>query len=156
MSQKNTARRTIVENRKARFEFEFLEEFEAGIALTGTEVKSLRDGRAHFTDAYAAFEWRELYLYNVNIAVYAPASQFNHSPTRKRKLLLHRYELDRLEAKVREQGLSIVPTGLYWSGRHVKVGLALARGKKLHDKRETIKERQSQREMARIQRGERE
>jgi SsrA-binding protein len=147
--ERKSTRRRIVENRKARFEFEFIETFEAGVELQGTEVKSLRDGRVHFADAYATIERGEMWLYHVNIAPYPPASQFNHEPMRKRRLLLHRRELDRLEHKIREQGLTLVPTELYWSGRNIKVELALARGKKLHDKRETIKARESQREIAR-------
>lgn len=147
------ARRSIVENRKARFEFEIMETFEAGIVLVGSEVKSLRGGRVFFTDAYAGFEGDELWLYNVNVAEYGPANQFNHKPARRRKLLMHRRELTRLYQRTREGGLSLVPLELYFLGSNIKVTLGLARGKKMHDKRDALKERDVKREIDRARKG---
>jgi len=146
---KPTARRVLVENRKARFEFEIIESFEAGIVLHGSEVKSLRGGRVHFADAFASFHGGELWLHNVHINEYPHANQFNHLPLRKRKLLMKARELVKLRSAVEEKGHTLVPLEFYTSGRHIKVKLGLARGKQLHDKRAALKERDAKREVAR-------
>ena len=117
--------------------------------LTGTEVKSLRGGKANLKDGYASVRDGEVWLHNVHIPPYAPATRENHEPERDRKLLMHRAEIDRLIGKTREKGLTIVPTRLYFKGSHAKVEIALARGKDLFDKRHTIKERELKREMER-------
>ncbi len=154
-SPRKPTRRSIAVNRKARFEYELTETFEAGIELVGSEVKSLRAGKIHFTDSFADFDDGELWLRNVNIAEYGPANRFNHDPVRKRRLLLHRHELAKLQQATREAGMTIVPVEFYFLGQRVKVEIAVARGKKLHDKRESIKEREATREMARARRGDR-
>ncbi len=153
MNQQPRGRRLVAQNRRARFEYHIEETIEAGIVLTGTEVKSLREGRANINEAYAGEMNGELWLFNAHISEYAAASRFNHEPRRPRKLLLHRREMERLLGAVQRKGMTIVPLSLYFApnGR-VKVELALARGKKLHDKRETAKERDWQREKARIMR----
>lgn len=148
--RKALPKKSLVANRKARFEFELFETYEAGIELVGSEVKSLRGARVHFADAFADFDNGQLYLKNVNIAEYGPSNQFNHKPDRHRRLLLHRHELEKLRIAIREGGMTIVPTEIYLRGSLIKVELAVARGKKLHDKRETIKEREAQREMSRL------
>jgi SsrA-binding protein len=145
----NRERRRIAENRRARFEYEFIDTWEAGIALVGSEVKALRAGKANLSDAYAHFEGDQLVLLNLHIQEYTQANQFNHEPRRPRRLLMHRGELDRLRRELREAGLALIPTEIYFNGPHVKVELALARGKKLHDKRDTIAERDARREMER-------
>jgi SsrA-binding protein len=141
----------VATNRQASFRYNLLDRFEAGVVLTGTEVKSLREGNAQLKDAYAVVRDGELWLIGVYIAPYGPASRENHDPERERKLLLHRGEIDRLTAATRERGLTIVPTRVYFSGpgSRAKVEIALARGKDVHDKRETIRRRESQREIAR-------
>ena len=126
---------------------------EAGIALTGTEVKSLREGRADLKDSYAAIEGREAYLFNCHISPYAAGNRFNPDPKRKRKLLLHREEIARLMGKVMEKGLTLIPLGFYAVRRNIKVELGLARGKKLYDKRETLKRRAMEREIAQASSG---
>jgi SsrA-binding protein len=142
-------RRDVATNRRARHRFTFLETYEAGIALTGSEVKSLRDGRAQLADAYALLRDGELWLHGLHIPPYAPASRENHDPDRDRKLLLHRRQLDRLAGRIRERGLTVVPTRIYFSGAHAKVEIALARGKDLYDKRQAIKQREMRRDMDR-------
>jgi SsrA-binding protein len=137
-------------NRKARYDYHIEETYEAGIALLGSEVKSIRQGRANLRDSYAAFERGELFLHNCHISPYAQASRFNPDPLRARKLLMRREELRRLVGKVEEKGLTLVPLSLYLKGRHVKVELALARGKKEYDRREDIKRREQDREIRRI------
>ena len=139
----------VAHNRKARFNFQIGETFEAGIALTGTEVKALRDGKAQIKDGYASVRDGEVWLYNVHIPPYGPASRENHEPERPRKLLMHKREIDRLIGKTREKGLTLVPTRLYFSGGRAKVEIALARGKDVGDKRQAIKEREMKREMER-------
>ena len=139
----------VATNRQAAFRFNLLEKLECGIVLTGTEVKSLRSGKAQIKDGYAAVHDGELWLHNVHIPPYAPASRANHEPERDRKLLLHRRELERLMGKTKERGLTLVPTRLYFSGPNAKVEIALARGKDMHDKRESIRTREQQREMQR-------
>ena len=152
------AARTICENRKARHDYEVLETFEAGIALTGSEVKSLRLGRAQLRDSYARVQGGELFLYGAHIAPYQASSAFGHDPDRPRKLLMHRREIDRLAGRVAEKGLTLVPLRLYFNDRGlVKVELALARGRKLYDRRQAKAEeeirRRIQQEMAERARG---
>ncbi len=139
----------VATNRQAAFRYHLLDKFEAGMVLTGTEVKSLRDGKAQIKDGYASIRDGELWLHNVHIPPYAAASRDNHEPERPRKLLLHRYELERLVGKTRERGLTLVPTRLYFKGPRAKVEVALARGKDVGDKRQAIKEREMKREMDR-------
>ena len=139
----------IATNRQAAYRYNLLERIECGIVLTGTEVKSLREGTATIKDGYADVRDGELWLHNVHIPPYAPASRENHEPERDRKLLVHRRELERLIGKTKERGLTIVPTRIYFRGPHAKVEIALARGKDVRDKRETIRERDTQREIDR-------
>jgi len=139
----------VYTNRRAHFEFELLERFEAGLVLKGTEVKSIRAGGVDFRDAYARFKNDELYLENLYIPPYEKGSYNNHEPRRDRKLLLHRKELDDLRAEVTRKGLTVVPVKLYFKDGRAKVEVALARGKKLHDKRAAEAEREAKREMAR-------
>ncbi|MBO8141769.1 MAG: SsrA-binding protein SmpB [Firmicutes bacterium] len=142
--------KTVATNRKARHEYNILETLEAGLVLTGTEVKSLREGRANLNDSFARVQDGEVYLYNLHISPYTHGNRFNHDPTRVRKLLLHRDEIRRLVGKTREQGLTLVPLRVYFGDRGwAKVELALARGKKKWDKREALAKREAQREMAR-------
>jgi SsrA-binding protein len=142
----------VATNRQARHRYHLLESWEAGVQLTGTEVKSLRDGKAQIKDGYAAVRDGEIWLHNVHIPPYAPASRENHEPERPRKLLLHRREIDRLVGRTREKGLTLVPTRLYFTGGRAKVEIALGRGKDLADKRHAIKERELKREMDRARR----
>ena len=146
-------RRTLCSNRRARHDYEIVEVVEAGIALTGTEVKSLREGRADLKDSYAAIEGKEVYLFNCHISPYAAGNRFNPDPNRKRKLLMHREEIDRLMGKVQVKGLTLIPLSFYTARRKIKLELALARGKKLYDKREALKQRAVAREMAQLARG---
>jgi SsrA-binding protein len=139
----------VATNRQAGFRYHLLERFEAGIVLQGSEVKSLRDGSAQLKDAYAEVRDGEVWLRNMHIAPYKPASRENHDPDRPRKLLLHRREIERLIGKTAERGLTLVPTRVYFSGPRAKVELALARGKEMHDKRRSIKERETRREIER-------
>jgi SsrA-binding protein len=139
----------ICRNRKAYFEYAIDDLFEAGLVLKGTEVKALRQGKASIDDAYARFRDGEIYLYNAHISPYSHAPVEGHQPERPRKLLLHRYELRRLLGKVQERGYTLIPLKLYFKEEHAKVEIALARGKKKVDKRETIRRREEQREMAR-------
>lgn len=140
--------KTFCLNRKARHDYHIQETYETGIALLGSEVKSIRQGRADLRDSYAAFERGELFLHHCHISPYEKASRFNPDPLRPRKLLMRREELDRLVGKVEEKGLTLVPLSLYLKGRRVKVELAVARGKKAEDRREEIKRREADREMA--------
>lgn len=137
-------------NRRARHEYEILEELEAGIALQGSEVKSVREGRVSLKEAYCQFKNGELFLLQAHIAEFPQAHARNHPPLRARKLLLHRRELDHFDEAVQQQGLTIVPLAMYVKGRRVKLLIGLARGKKLHDKRQSIKERDEKREMQRV------
>ncbi len=139
----------ICRNRKAYFEYVIDALYEAGLVLKGTEVKSLRQGRANIEDAYARFRDGELFLYNAHISPYTHAAVDSHEPTRPRKLLIHRWELKRLLGKVQERGYTLIPLKLYFKDQHAKVEIALARGKKKHDKRETIRRREEQRELER-------
>ena len=148
-------RQVITTNRKARHDYEILETYEAGIELRGTEVKSLRNAKAQLVDAYASVESDQLYLRNAHIAVYDPGSYQNHEPTRARRLLMHRAEIRRLRGKLEEKGLTLVPLSLYFREGHVKVELALARGRRHYDKRAKIEERRTRRELRGVMRGER-
>jgi SsrA-binding protein len=145
--------RVAAANRRARFNYEIGQTFEAGIALTGTEVKSLREGRSNISDSYAGERGGELWLYNAYIPEYLQANRFQHETRRPRKLLLHKKEINRLAAAVQREGMTVVPLKVYFNDRgRAKVELALARGKKLHDKRETEKKRDWGREKARLMR----
>jgi SsrA-binding protein len=148
-AKRKVASGDVASNRYASYRFNLLERLECGIALQGTEVKSLRGGSAQLKDGFATIHDGELWLRNVHIPHYAPASRENHEPERERKLLLHRRELDRLSARVAERGLTLVPTRIYFKGSRAKVEIALARGKDVHDKRETLKRRDGQREIER-------
>ena len=143
----------IAENRRARFDYFIEDTFEAGLVLTGTEVKSLRVGKANIAESYAAVEGRDIMLVNADIPPYVQANRFNHEPRRPRKLLLHRKQIDRLIGAVQREGLTIIPTKLYWNDKGIaKLEIGLAKGKKLHDKRETAAERDWQRDKARLMR----
>lgn len=133
-------------NRKARFNYFIEREIEAGIALTGTEIKSVRKGSANFNDAYVTLKNGEAYIINMYIAKYDEGNRFNHDERRTRKLLLHRNEINRLSTELKNTGITIVPLKLYFKGNYAKVIIGLARGKKLYDKRETIKKRDLERE----------
>jgi SsrA-binding protein len=143
----------IAENRRARFDYFLEETFEAGLMLTGTEVKALRLGRANIAESYAAATGQEIMLLNANIPEYGPANRFNHEPRRPRKLLLHRKQIDKLIGAVQRDGRTLVPTRLYFNEKGmVKLELALAKGKKLHDKREVEADRDWKREQGRLMR----
>jgi SsrA-binding protein len=147
--KKKVAPGDVASNRQARHRFTFLDTFECGIVLTGTEVKSLRTGKAQLKDGYATVKDGEVWLHNVHVPPYAPAARENHEPERDRKLLLHRREIERLVGQTKEKGLTLVPTRMYFKGPRAKVEIALARGKDVHDKRESIKAREMQRDMQR-------
>ncbi|MGH7689548.1 MAG: SsrA-binding protein SmpB [Gemmatimonadaceae bacterium] len=140
----------IARNKRARHDYHILETWEAGLVLTGTEVKSLRDGKASLVDAYGIVKQGEVFLLNLHISAYKEGSYNNHEPTRTRKLLLHRRQIRRLIGAVEREGLTLVPLDLYFKHGVAKVTLALGKGKKLHDKRETAKARDAEREMARV------
>jgi SsrA-binding protein len=146
---KETGRKSIATNRKARHDYSILETYEAGIVLTGTEVKSLRAGRASMSDAYANVEAGEVYLRNLHIPEYTQGTWTNHEPRRTRKLLLHRLEIARLIGKLRESGLTLVPLSLYFADGWAKVELGLARGKRSYDKRQDLAQRDANREINR-------
>jgi SsrA-binding protein len=147
--QRTPASGDVATNRRARHRFELIEKLEAGIVLQGSEVKSLRNGKAQMMDAYAAVERGEVWLRGLHIPPYEPASRENHDPDRPRKLLLHRGEIERLIGKAAEKGLTLVPTRVYFKGRRAKVELALARGKEGRDRRREIAERDVRREVER-------
>jgi len=143
----------IAENRRARFDYFLEDTIEAGLVLTGTEVKALRLGRANIAESYASAEGREFVLINAYIPEYAPANRFNHEPRRHRKLLLHRKQIDKLIAAVQREGRTVVPTRLYFDDKgRAKLELALAKGKKIHDKRQTEADRDWARDKARLMR----
>ena len=145
--------KVVADNRRARYDYEFIDTFEAGIQLEGTEVKALREGKANIAESYATIEENELVLINSHIPEYSQASRFNHAPRRKRKLLMHRKQIDRLAAGVQREGLPIVPLKLYFNDRgRAKLAIALAKGKKTHDKRQSEKTRDWQREKSRLMR----
>jgi SsrA-binding protein len=139
----------VASNRSASYRYNLLDKWECGLVLTGTEVKSLREGKAQLKDGYAAVRNGEVWLYNVHIPPYPPAQRNNHEPERPRKLLMKRSEIERLVGKTREKGLTLVPTRLYFSGPRAKVEIALGRGKDVRDKRAGIRERELKREMER-------
>ncbi len=139
----------VATNRRARFRFTYVETMEAGIELRGSEVKALREGKAQMSDAYAVVEAGEVWLRNLHIPPYAPASSQNHEPERPRKLLLHRAEIERLIGKTAQKGLTLIPTRIYFKGGRAKVELALARGKEGRDRRHEIAERDARREVER-------
>lgn len=142
----------IVKNRRARFNYEILESIEAGMVLRGSEVKSIRDGKVSLGESYAEFRGGELFLVQAHIAEYVQAHARNHDPLRPRKLLLHRRQLERLHDAVNRDGMALVPLSIYTKEHHIKLELGLGRGKKTHDKRATIKEREQKREMDRAMR----
>jgi SsrA-binding protein len=145
--------KVVADNRRARFNYEIGEVFEAGIVLTGTEVKSLRSGKATIAESYADAREGEIWLINSNIPEYLQASRFNHAPKRRRKLLLHKRQVSKLAGAVEREGMTLVPLRLYFNERgRAKIELALGRGKKLHDKRETLKKRSWERERGRLMR----
>jgi SsrA-binding protein len=139
----------VATNRRARHKYELLDTYECGIELLGTEVKALREGNAQLGDAYAVIEGGEVWLRNAHIPPYAPAADQNHDPERPRKLLLHRYEIERLIGRSERRGLTLIPTRIYFKGPHAKVELALARGKEQRDRRREIRDRDVQREIER-------
>ncbi|PRX43571.1 SsrA-binding protein [Prauserella shujinwangii] len=145
---KETGRKVIVSNRRARHDYSIIDTYEAGVVLVGTEVKSLRAGKASLADAYASVDDGEVFLRGLHIPEYAQGTWTNHEPRRTRKLLLHRGEIEKLIGKTKESGLSLVPLSMYFKDGKVKVELALARGKKAYDKRQAIAKRDAQREMA--------
>jgi SsrA-binding protein len=142
--------KVVTDNRKARHDFHIMETYEAGMALQGTEVKSLRGGKANLKDAYARIENGEVFLYNMHISPYEQGNRFNHDAKRTRKLLMHKYEINKLYSKVREKGLTLVPLKVYFSKGRAKIELALAQGKKLYDKRQDMAERDAKREISRM------
>ncbi len=153
MAKKGTKRKAapgdVATNRQASYRYELLDRTECGLLLQGSEVKSMREGRVQLKDAYAALQDGEVWLHNMHVAPYAPASRENHEPERPRKLLMHRREIARLTGRIQERGLTLVPTRLYFSGRNAKVEIALARGKDVGDKRRALKERDQRREIDR-------
>ena len=145
-SEREAAQKHIAENRKAFHDYHILETFEAGVVLVGTEVKSIREGAVNLRDSFARVESGQVWLYNVHINPYSHRGYADHDPTRRRKLLLHRHEIRKLVGKTTERGMTLVPTRLYFRNGHVKVAIGLAKGKKTHDKRETIRRREADRE----------
>ena len=143
---KETGRKMIAQNKKARHDYHILDTYEAGLVLTGTEVKSLRMGRASLVDGFAQLEGHEAWLYNVHIPEYTQGTWTNHTARRKRKMLLHRAEIDKIDQKSQETGHTVVPLALYFKDGRVKVEIALAKGKKEYDKRQSLRERQDRRE----------
>ncbi|MFC4870164.1 SsrA-binding protein SmpB [Negadavirga shengliensis] len=152
MAKKNKFDKIInIRNKKASFEFEFLDKFVAGLALMGTEIKSIREGKVSLTEAYCYFRKGELYIKQMHIAPYSQAAHFNHDAVRERKLLLQKQELKKLENKFAEKGLSIVPVRIFINDRGLaKLEIALAKGKKIHDKRQSIKEKDAKRDLQRV------
>jgi SsrA-binding protein len=142
-------KKMVVQNRKARHDYDIVDRFETGIVLSGTEVKSLRAGRANLKDSYAVVEVGEVFLHRVHISTYEAGNYNNHEPERKRKLLMHRGEIRRLIVSTQQQGLTLVPLSIYFRRGRAKVELALAKGKKQYDKRHSLAERQAQREVER-------
>ncbi len=146
---KEKGRKLIAQNKKARHDYHILDTYEAGLVLMGTEVKSLRQGRASLVDGFVQLDGHEAWLHNVHVPEYSQGTWTNHSARRKRKLLLHRAEIDKLESKSQETGHTIVPLALYFKDGRAKVEIALAKGKKEYDKRQTLREQQDRREAAR-------
>ncbi|MGE7390372.1 SsrA-binding protein SmpB [Streptomyces sp. NPDC004126] len=146
---KEKGRKLIAQNKKARHDYAIIDTYECGIVLTGTEVKSLRQGRASLVDGFVSVEGREVWMYNVHVPEYSQGTWTNHSARRKRKLLMHREEIDKLERKSEESGHTVVPLSLYFKDGRAKVEIALAKGKKEFDKRQTLREKQDTRETQR-------
>ena len=150
-ARKQVGIKVVADNRRGRYEYEILQTFEAGIALQGSEVKSLREGRTNLAEAYATMKQGELFLLNSNIPEYREANRFNHEPKRPRKLLLHAKEIQKLATGVSREGLTIIPLKIFFNTRgRAKIDIALAKGKKLHDKRDSIKDRDWSREKSRL------
>lgn len=147
---KEQGRKLIAQNKKARHDYTIIDTYECGLVLTGTEVKSLRQGRASLVDGFVSVEGREAWLYNVHVPEYSQGTWTNHSARRKRKLLMHREEIDKLESKTGETGNTIVPLSLYFKDGRAKIEIALAKGKKEYDKRQTLREKQDTRETNRV------
>ncbi|MFF3245142.1 SsrA-binding protein SmpB [Streptomyces sp. NPDC002870] len=147
---KETGRKLIAQNKKARHDYQILDTYECGLVLTGTEVKSLRQGRASLVDGFVQIDDHEAWLHNVHVPEYTQGTWTNHSARRKRKLLMHRAEIDKLESKSQETGHTIVPLVLYFKDGRAKVEIALAKGKKEYDKRQTLREKQDRRETDRV------
>lgn len=147
---KGSGKKIISDNRKARHEYSIEDDYEAGMVLQGTEVKALRNGQVNLSDSYAKIVRGEVFVYQMHISPYKFAYYDNHDPLRPRKLLLHNYEIKKLIGKINERGYSLIPLSLYFSNGRVKMKLGLARGKKLHDKRHSIKEREAKRELDRV------
>lgn len=145
-TEREKAERIIAENRKAHHDYHILDTFEAGLALLGTEVKSIREGRVNLRDSYARVEHGEVFIHNMHISSYSHRGYADHEPTRRRKLLLHKQEIRRFVGKTVEKGMTLVPLRLYFKDGRVKVAISLAKGKKAHDKRETIRRREIERE----------
>jgi SsrA-binding protein len=145
-TEREAAQRNIAENRKAFHDYHIIETFEAGMALLGTEVKSIREGNVNLRDSFARIEGSEIWIYNVHINPYSHRGYADHEPTRRRKLLLRKVEIRKLIGKTVEKGMTLVPTRMYFQNGYVKVAISLAKGKKAHDKRETIKRRETDRE----------
>ena len=143
---KEQGRKTIAQNRKARHDYTILDTYEAGVALLGTEVKAIREGRVNLRDSFARVLDGEVFLFNVNISPYSHRGYAEHEPMRRRKLLLHRHEIQKLVGKTVEKGMTLVPVRMYFKNGRVKVAVSLAKGKKEYDKRETIKKREADRE----------
>ncbi len=150
--KKDSAASSIGKNRQAFHNYEVLQKLECGLALTGTEVKSLREGHVAFADSFASVQGDELFLYNLNISEYKMGNRFNHLATRKRKLLAHKREIRKLKAAIEQRGFTLVPLGMHWSRGMAKVELGVVRGKQLHDKRDSIKKREQQRDHQRVMR----
>ena len=147
---KETGRKLVAQNKKARHDYSIEDTYEAGLVLVGTEVKSLRAGRASLVDGFAEVDRGEVFLHGVHIPVYSQGTWTNHEPRRVRKLLLNRAEIDKIDAKIRERGYTLVPLALYFKDGRAKVELAVARGKKQYDKRASIADRESKRELDRV------
>jgi SsrA-binding protein len=145
-TEREEAQKNIAENRKAYHDYHIIEKFEAGVALVGTEVKAIREGNANLRDSFARVEGGEVWVYNIHISAYSHRGYADHEPTRRRKLLLHRQEIRKLIGKTVERGMTLVPTRMYFKEGRIKVEISLAKGKKAHDKRETIKRREADRE----------
>jgi len=145
-TERELAQSNIAENRKAFHDYHLLETFEAGIALLGTEVKAIREGRVNLRDSFARLENGEVFLFNVNISPYSHRGYAEHEPLRRRKLLLHRHEIRKLIGKTVEKGMTLVPVKVYFKNNRIKVAVSLAKGKQAHDKREAIKKREADRE----------
>ena len=148
--QDKPAIKVVADNRRARHDYELIEFYEAGIELAGTEVKSMRQGKANLQDSFARVEDGQLWLYNCHISPYDHGNRFNHDPVRKRRLLMHRREIQKIKSRMQEKGLTLVPLKLFFKRNWVKVDLALARGKHLYDKRESIAKRDTKRQLDRL------